>query len=132
MIEVYVDGASSGSPGKSGAGIFIRANGQSFEHAIPLPIMTNNEAEFWAVIEALRICQENYPNEILSFLSDSQLVVDAIEKNHVKNIQFKPLLAKINEKAALFPYFFIKWIPSNQNRQADRLAKAAIQLHPQA
>lgn len=27
MIEVYIDGASAGNPGPSGAGIFIKGNG---------------------------------------------------------------------------------------------------------
>ena len=28
MIEVYFDGASAGNPGPSGAGIYIKENGQ--------------------------------------------------------------------------------------------------------
>lgn len=128
MIEVYVDGASSGSPGKSGAGIFIKVKGEVFDFAIPLGTMTNHEAEFHAVLEAVKICEQQYPDEIVSFHSDSQLVVDAIEKKYVKNERFKPMLDEIIERAATFPYFFIKWIPSNQNKHADELAKRAIHL----
>ena len=56
MIEVFTDGASSGSPGISGAGIYIKVNKQIKEYSIPLPVMTNHEAEFHAVIQALDIC----------------------------------------------------------------------------
>lgn len=126
MIEVYTDGASSGNPGISGAGIFIKANGKQYEYTIPLGKMSNHEAEFHAVNKALNICLEKFPGEILSFQSDSQTVVAAIEKKFAKNPVFKQLLDEIMEKAQQFPYFFIKWIPSKQNFHADQLAKNAI------
>lgn len=128
MIEVYIDGSSRGSGSRdiSGAGIFIKNDGTIYEYIVPLPEMTNHEAEFHAVIEALNICRKKFPNEIISCHSDSRLVVDAIDKTYVKNERYKQLLATIMEKAAIFPYFFIKWIPSNQNKHADQLAKRAI------
>lgn len=129
MIEVYTDGASRGNPGLSGAGIYIRANGESYEYAFPLGILSNHEAEFKAVIKALDICRENFSNHILSFRSDSQVVVDTIEKNHTNNKRFLPLLQQIREKENDFPHFFIKWIPNKKNKQADTLAKKAINLN---
>lgn len=126
MIEVYTDGASSGNPGKSGAGIFIKANGKAYEYTIPLGVLSNHEAEFHAVIKALEICKASFPGEILSFRSDSQVVVNTIEKDYTKNKTFLPLLEKIREEAKDFPYFFIKWIPEKKNQHADRLARKAI------
>ena len=32
MIELYVDGASAGNPGKSGIGIFIKGEGHHYEN----------------------------------------------------------------------------------------------------
>lgn len=128
MIEVYTDGASDGNPGKSGAGIYIKANGKQHEYSIPLQEMSNHEAEFHAVNKALDICLEKFPDEILSFQSDSQTVVAAIEKKFAKNPIFKQLLDEILEKSRHFPYFFIKWIPGKQNFHADQLAKKAIQM----
>ena len=128
MIEVYTDGASSGNPGMSGAGIYIKHSGKVYEYAIPLGEMSNHEAEFHAVNEALDICLGKFPDEILSFQSDSQVVVDAIEKQFIKNKNFKTVLGEILEKANTFPFFFMKWIPSRQNFHADRLAKQAIQM----
>ncbi|MFZ3577218.1 RNase H family protein [Virgibacillus sp. DJP39] len=126
MIEVYTDGATKGNPGISGAGIYIKADGKRYEHSFPLEEMSNHEAEFHAVIKALEICTEQFPGEILSFRSDSKLVVDVIEKDLTKNQTFLPLLIKIREKSSHFPYFFIKWIPEKSNNHADKLARKAI------
>ncbi|SES91848.1 RNase HI [Oceanobacillus limi] len=126
MIEVYTDGASNGNPGISGAGIYIKSNGKFFEYSFPLGMLSNHEAEFYAVIKALEVCKEFFPNEILSFRSDSRLVVDTIEKDFTKNPSFLPLLEKIREETKAFPYFFIKWIPEKQNKLADKLARRAI------
>jgi len=128
MIQVFTDGASSGSPGTSGAGIYIKANGTFYEYQFPLGILSNHEAEFQAVIKALEICKEHFPNEILSFHSDSKTVVDTIEKDYTKNRTFLPLLEKIREESSQFPHFFIKWIPEKKNNHADRLAKRAIHM----
>ncbi|RDW20601.1 ribonuclease HI family protein [Oceanobacillus chungangensis] len=128
MIEVYTDGASNSNLGLSGAGIYIKANGKSYEYTFPLENLTNHEAEFHAVIKALEICKGTFPNEIISLRSDSQVVVDVIENDFTKNKTFLPLLETIREEISHFPYFFIKWIPESNNKNADRLAKKAIQL----
>lgn len=127
LIEIYTDGASSGNPGISGAGIYIKAAGKHLQYSIPLGEMTNHEAEFHAVIKALEICEKDFPNEILSFRSDSQTVVHVVDNDYTKNKTFLPLLEMIREKTAKFPYFFIKWIPEKENTHADRLSRKAIQ-----
>lgn len=128
MIEVYTDGASSGDPGISGAGIYIKSDGQAYEYSIPLGKTSNHEAEFQAILKALEVCVKQFPDEILSFRSDSKLAVDTIEKDFTKNERFQPFLTNIRYTANLFPYFFIKWIPDKQNSHADRLARKAIQM----
>ena len=128
MIEVYTDGAANGNPGMSGAGIYIKANGSTYNYSIPLGMLSNHEAEFHALIKALEICREQFPGEIVSFRSDSKVVVDTIEKDFTKNNSFLPLLEKIKEEANHFPHFFIKWIPEKKNGHADRLARKAIHL----
>lgn len=65
---------------------------------------------------------------MIALQSDSKLVIDAIEKNYVKNENFKALLEEIVNLGAAFPYFFVKWIPNNQNHHADRLAREAIHM----
>lgn len=129
MITVQTDGATDVKTGQSGAGIYIKVDGEYFSYKLPLGEMSNHEAEFHAVIEALKICNEQYPGEILAFQTDSKIVVDSIEKNYAKNKRFQSLLAQIIKLSEKHPYFFIKWIPSNQNNNADLLAKHAIRLN---
>lgn len=126
MIEVYTDGATIGNPGISGAGVYIKAHGKIYEYSFPLGEMSNHEAEFHAVIKALEICRADFQDEILSFRSDSKLVVDVIEKDFTKNKSFLPLLTIIKESTSRFPHFFIKWIPEKTNSNADKLARSAI------
>ena len=127
MIEVYIDGGSAGDPGPSGAGIFINDNGRLIRHFVPLPSMSNHEAEFHALIEALKICEQEGLRTI-SLRTDSQVLADAVDKEYVKKEKFKILLEdalrRINDN---FDYVFVKWIPSKNNKEADRLAKRAIQ-----
>ncbi len=125
MIEVYFDGASAGNPGPSGAGIYIKENGQQKRYSIPLDDMTNHEAEFHAFILALEICIKNQ-FQTVSFRTDSELVNRSIEKAFVKNIRYKPLLERALLLTEQFQLFFLKWIPSSENKNADELARNAI------
>lgn len=126
VIEIQTDGASKGNPGISGAGVVIKNEQLLYEYSFPLGNASNHEAEFLAVIKALEICAKKFPDKILALQTDSQIVVDSIEKNYVKNPLFKPLLAQINDLKETFPLFFIIWIPNEQNKHADRLAREAI------
>lgn len=125
MIEVYIDGASAGNPGPSGAGVFIKANGEVFSYSIPLGIMSNHEAEYHSFIKGLEICLEK-GFKTVSFRTDSELVDRAVEKEFVKNQSYKPLLEKALNLTSKFDLFFMKWIPSSMNKMADELARKAI------
>ena len=128
MIEVYIDGASAGDPGPSGAGIFIKGHGKAEEFSIPVGIMSNHEAEFTALIKALEICIER-KFSVVSFRTDSQAVDRSMEKKYVKDTRYSDLLEKALQLSEDIDLFFIKWIPSKQNSVADRLARAAIQMN---
>lgn len=129
MIEVYIDGASAGDPGPSGAGIFIKeGNGKVIRHSIPLGTMSNHEAEYQAFVIALKICVEN-SYQTVSFRTDSKLIDEAVEKRYVKNKIFQPFLEEALELIEQFQLFFMKWIPSSQNKSADELARKAIRLN---
>ncbi|MGP7816007.1 reverse transcriptase-like protein [Niallia sp. 01092] len=128
MIEVYIDGASAGNPGPSGAGIFIKGHGSAEKYSIPLGNMSNHEAEYHAFIKALELCIEK-KYQTVSFRTDSQLVNQAVEKEFVKNKQFAPLLEHALLLTKKLDLFFLKWIPSSQNKTADELARMAIRLN---
>lgn len=128
MIEVYIDGASAGNPGPSGAGIFIKYDGRVEKFSIPLGEMDNHAAEFNALIQALEICVKNNYKAV-SFRTDSQAVNRAIEKEYVKNKIYAPLLERALELSKELDLFFMKWVPSNENKTADELARTAIRLN---
>lgn len=125
LLEVYVDGASAGDPGRSGAGIFIKGHGQAEQYSIPLGVMTNHEAEYHALIKGMEICLK-HGYKVASFRTDSQLVDRAVEKQYVKNNNYTPLLEQVLELSKQFDLFFLKWIPSKENNVADQLARNAI------
>ncbi len=130
MIEVYIDGASAGNPGPSGIGIFIKNHGHVENQSIPLGHLTNHEAEFIALIKALEICLD-HSYTIISVRSDSTLVVDAVENEFVRNKRYAPLLETALRLSKSFELFFIKWIPSKENKKADELARKAIRMNHQ-
>lgn len=112
----------------SGAGIFIKNHGQVERYAFPLGLMDNHEAEYHALIKALEICiKNNY--KIVSFRTDSQAISSAMEKEFAKNKRYAPLLLQALELVKQMNLFFIKWIPSSQNKSADQLARRAIHLN---
>jgi ribonuclease HI len=50
----------------------------------------------------------------------------AVEKEFAKNKQFAPLLQQALELSKKFDLFFMKWIPSIENKVADELARLAV------
>lgn len=125
MIELYVDGASAGNPGKSGIGIFIKGEGHKVKISENIKPTNNHTAEFLALLRGMEEVAK-LTNGIVSVRSDSQAVVMAVEKEFVKNDAHKEYLSKILHIASSFELFFIKWIPSSENRAADALARQGI------
>jgi len=128
LIEVYIDGASAGDPGPSGAGIFIKNNGVVERYAIPLGVMSNHEAEYAALVKALEICKKN-GYQIVSVRTDSQAVDRAVEKRYAKKEIFNRWLEQALALMDQFDLCFLKWIPNSQNSVADELARKAVQLN---
>jgi|SRR5690625_38968 len=126
MLEIYIDGATKGHPGDSGIGFLIKNNQERIEGYAYIGESTNHEAEFNALIYVLDYCQEHFQNEILSVRSDSKLVVDLVNRGCYKKDPYKSLVIEVNKKSEAFPHFFIKWIPEQENKHADRLARHAI------
>ncbi|MFJ7647601.1 ribonuclease HI family protein [Lysinibacillus sp. NPDC097279] len=125
MLEVYIDAASAGNPGPSGIGIFIKGEGHHVQISEYIGQTNNHIAEFTALVRGLEEAQKLGPS-IVSVRSDSKVVVASIEKEYVKNEEFKPFLEQALKLASNFDLFFIKWIPDGQNKAADALARKAI------
>jgi ribonuclease HI len=130
MIEwhVYIDGASSGNPGESGAGIFA-LNGsrmELFRESIYLGSMTNNMAEYEALIRALEKAAESHVNN-LSVYTDSLLIANQVNGIYkVKNACLQGYAEKAKSIVSGFDAFTIKYIPREENAIADKLAKKGV------
>lgn len=127
MIEwhVYIDGASSGNPGESGAGIvaFNSAGQELCSESIYLGYMTNNMAEYEALIRALQKARDAMV-ETLHVYTDSLLLanqVSGLYKVRSSNLQEYVNRAKIMTRS--FSRFSLTHIPREKNRLADKLAK---------
>ena len=90
MIEVYIDGASKGNPGPSGAGVFIKGVQPPVQLSVPLGTMSNHEAEYRALLLALKYCIEHNYSTVLfvQIPSLSNGLLKRIRKNKI----FAPLL----------------------------------------
>lgn len=90
-----------------------------------LGAMTNNQAEYHALIEGLKSLREWKPDLVEIYL-DSKLVVEQIKGSYKVK---EPELKKLHEQAMGLldglPYE-IKQIPREQNAGADHLANMAI------
>ena len=81
-IDLFTDGACSGSRGRGGGGAVLRYNGQEKELCGGEASTTNNRMELTAVIEGLSALKE--PCDV-TLTSDSKYVLDAIEKGWARS-----------------------------------------------
>nr|AIF00149.1 ribonuclease H [uncultured marine thaumarchaeote KM3_12_C10] len=108
-MNIFVDGAGGG---KSGFGFFIKETGESFYEE--QPGLTNNQAEYLAIIETLKKFQGS-TDKIIIF-SDSRNTVNQL--NHEFAINNEQLRALAQEAWLLIPkipHLEIKWIPRKEN-----------------
>ena len=108
-VSVYVDGAGGE---KSGFGFFIKETGESFYEE--RSGLTNNQAEYLAIITALKKFQ-NSSKQIVIF-SDSKNTVNQL--NHEFAINNEQLRTLAQEAWLLIPKISdlqIKWIPRKEN-----------------
>lgn len=125
MLEVYIDGSTTGNPGPSGIGIFIKGEGHHLKISEYIGSYTNHTTEFIALQRGLEEAQKLSPT-IVSVRTDSQIVCAAVEKRYAKNAEFAAILENILTISDSFDLFFIKWIPDDQNKAAHALAREAV------
>lgn len=128
MLEVFIDAATAGSPQVSACGVFIRGEGHLIKWSEYLGEMDNHTAELTALVKGLQLAH-GLTAGMVSVKSDSQVTVDAFEREYTKNPRFKPILEEALALSRSFEYCFIKWIPDSQNRAADDLARKELRAH---
>ena len=90
--------------------------------------MTNNQAEYHALIEGLKTIREWKPDRI-EILLDSNLVVEQVKGNYkIKDQELQRLCAEAMRLLGDMSYE-IKHVVREENRGADHLANMAIDAH---
>lgn len=126
MLEVYIDGATQTESGKSAAAFVAKNKNSCIEGYTYIGEKSNHEAEFHALLFALKTLVTDHQDDIISIRSDSKIVVDTVEKNYTKNPLFLPYYEEISQLIHQFPHVFIKWISDKDNKRADTLARTGL------
>jgi len=114
-VSIYVDG-SGGS--NSGYGFFVKETGESFYEKNP--DLTNNQAEYMAIISALKKFVNS--NDDVIIYSDSKNTVNQL--NHefaINNERLRDLAREAWVMMGKFSNFSIQWIPRKENMAGKML-----------
>ena len=130
MIEwhVYIDGASSGNPGESGAGVvaFNVTGQEQYSDSVYLGCMTNNMAEYEALLHALKVAGETNV-DVINIYTDSLLLAN--QMNGIYKVKSESLREYVNRAKIMmrgFSRVSLTYIPREKNRLADKLAKNGV------
>ncbi|OGZ44176.1 MAG: hypothetical protein A3J55_04200 [Candidatus Ryanbacteria bacterium RIFCSPHIGHO2_02_FULL_45_17b] len=134
-LIIYTDGGSRGNPGPAAFGYVIKnADGHVLkEHGETIGKATNNEAEYQAVIAALRkakqlLGKENLKRTHIEVRMDSELAVRQLSGVYkIENEKLQPLFIEMwNLRVELGGNVSFTHIPREQNKEADRMVNEAL------
>lgn len=127
-LIIFTDGGARGNPGPAGIGAVLYDEHKIMVAEISeyLGVATNNQAEYKALIAALKKAQELGVSELDCYL-DSELVVKQLKHEYkVKNKDLAPLFLIIHNLSLNFQKISYTHIPRERNKEADRLANEAM------
>ena len=127
-IIIYSDGGARGNPGPAGIGAVLYDEKKNLlaEISSYLGVATNNQAEYRALIAALKKAKELGAKELDCFL-DSELVVKQLKREYkVKNAELAPLFLEVHNLSLSFQKITYTHIRRELNKEADRLANEAM------
>ncbi len=128
--QIYSDGACRGNPGPSGIGAVILKDGKVV-HEISKYIgqVTNNVAEYEALLEALDYCVKKKLSPV-EILADSQLMIRQLSGQYkVKHPNMVPLYQKAQEYLSRLKVVGFTHVLREFNKRADELANEGIDRH---
>jgi ribonuclease HI len=127
-FDVYTDGGSRGNPGNCASGFIIFQNSQLVDFGAEyLGVGTNNQAEYSAVLLALRYLRRKYSQSELVFHLDSELAVKQLNLEYkVRNPELKKIFLKIKTIEESFAQVEYKHVGREENKFADKLVNIAL------
>jgi ribonuclease HI len=136
MIKVYIDGLCEpmNPGGVATYGLIIYKDGSIIQKDKGVvgegPGMSNNVAEYTALCKALSWLTPRYPKESITVLSDSRLVVNQMSDQWKARkglyLEYYKKALKLKES---FPKLVLKWVPREENAEADELTRAAYEQY---
>ena len=125
--HVYFDGASRGNPGPAAVGwVIVSSDGVVAESGETVGQRTNNQAEYEALLRALRAARDLGLDEV-DIRGDSQLVVKQLRGEWDTNdpeLREKRVTAR--ELLRSFDRWDVEHVPREINERADDLANEAL------
>jgi ribonuclease HI len=129
LLTIHTDGASRGNPGEAAFAYVISRDGEPvIEEAGRLGTMTNNQAEYTALVRALEHGLELGPENRLLIHSDSELMVKQMRGEYrVKNPDLLDLYEKARDLVRRFagPVTF-RHVRRDHNSRADALCNEVL------
>jgi len=134
-IIIYTDGGSRGNPGPAGVGIiFCNEKGQKIrEYSQYLgENITNNEAEYRAVIIALKKFKAIFGKKLakksdIEIRSDSEFLVKQLKGEYkILDKKIQPLFLELWNLRLDFERVKFKKIPREKNKEADSLVNKVL------
>ncbi|MGI6373947.1 MAG: ribonuclease HI family protein [Patescibacteria group bacterium] len=125
---IFSDGGARGNPGPAGIGAVIYNEKKEVLATISqyLGETTNNQAEYHALLVALKKAQELGADQVECFL-DSELVVKQLNLEYkIKSKELAPLFLEVYNLSWEFVGISFTHIPREQNTVADKLANQAM------
>ncbi len=125
---VHCDGACRGNPGPAAAGVVVydADGGVAGRVAVRLGVMTNNQAEYHAVLAGMRLVEQLAPSAV-EFRLDSQLTVRQLSGAwKIKHERLRALAAQVHAAAPEGVPVRFTHVPRGRNAASDRLANWAL------
>jgi ribonuclease HI len=127
-LVAHVDGGARGNPGPAGFGVVIKdeSGHPVAELSEYIGHQTNNVAEYRGLLAALDYAVARGLGA-LRVVSDSELMVRQMKRIYkVKNPALQELFQQAQQRVAKLEWFAIEHALREKNRDADRLANAAM------
>ncbi len=127
-LKIHIDGAARGNPGPAAAGVVIHDHQgrQILEAGYLLEPMTNNQAEYHALLLALQAA-DKWGERQITVHSDSELLVRQLTGQYrLRSEGLRPLFEQAQKLLLRFDNWQCNHIPREANTRADQLANKAL------
>jgi ribonuclease HI len=127
-LTIHTDGAARGNPGPAAfAYVIARDGAPPIEECGCLGRLTNNQAEYTALVRGLEHAARLGTNQAVQVFSDSELMVKQMRGEYrVKNEELRDLYEQARELAGRFPSVRFQHVRREQNSRADALCNEAL------